>query len=365
VLVPTRPPTSDVWRAKIATVFRLSDIAGITETGLNLDRAYIEDAVPRNAHSVPVKSVASFPVPDGATWEDLRIMIRDAGILAGVGGSSLEFSTEELGFTSAQDRVWQLLCLFARLGGQTPARSTGVSDKDTITLRKQVSNLRQRLATIFPIAGEPIRSVHGTGAYRCVFQIGLGRRDGFPAPPGRWDDCRFTELRDGRISILVKSKEVFAARTIPEETLRRTAIEAAERVGVRTEDYDLRVLGWADQSSIATSEGRLLLEFLRNDGKLNRRGDDKDHLVDHHAIDKPLADVLEQLIQRRPVHVRAGKPAVVIMIRQRHPSLAALASDERLGRIALGVKRVEFLLQSFLSGLAGVDGAPNGRAPET
>lgn len=63
-----------------------------------------------------------------------------------------------------------------------------------------------------------------------------------------------------------------------EKALRRTAIEAAERVGVRTEDYDLRLLGLADQSGIPTSEGRLLLEFLRNGGKLNRRGDDWDLL---------------------------------------------------------------------------------------
>jgi hypothetical protein len=278
VLVPTRPPTSDIWRAKRATVFRLSEIAGIAETGLDLDFPYIEDAVPREAHSVPVKSIASFPVPDGATWEDLRITIRDAGILAEAGGSSLEFSIEELGFASAEDRPWQLLCLFARLGGQTPARSTVVSDRDAITLRKQVSNLRQRLATIFPIAGEPIRSAHGTGAYRCIFRIGLDRRDGFPSPPERWDDCRFTELKDGRISISVKSKEVLAARTVSEETLRRTAIEAAQRDALRSEEYDLRVLGLADDAGNPTAEGRVLLELLRNGGKLNRRGDDKDLL---------------------------------------------------------------------------------------
>lgn len=141
-----------------------------------------------------------------------------------------------------------------------------------------MSNLRHRLATIFPIAGHSISSVHGTGAYRCIFKIGLDRRDGFQSTPDTWDDCRFTELRDGRISIAVKSTEVFAARTISEETQRRTAIEAAERVGVRTEDYDLRVLGLADQSGIPTSEGRLLVEFLRSGGKLNRRGDDKDLL---------------------------------------------------------------------------------------
>lgn len=147
-----------------------------------------------------------------------------------------------------------------------------------MTLRKQVSNLRQRLAVVFPISGESIRPVHGTGAYRCAFKIGLDRRDGFPAPPDRWDECKFVELRDGRISISVTSKEVFAARTVSEETLRRTVIEAAERDVVRTEEYDLRVLGLADDAGIPTAEGRVLLEFLRNGGKLNRRGDDRDLL---------------------------------------------------------------------------------------
>lgn len=278
ILVPARPPVADSCRAKGATVFRLTDIAAFTESGLALDFAYVEDAVPRDPFALPAKSVSTFPVPDGAAWDELRLTVRDAAIHAELRGSSREFGIEELGFGGADDRLWQLLCVFARLRGQTPARSTSVSDKDAITLRKQVSNLRQRLAAIFPMAGESIRAVHGAGAYRCIFKIGLDRRDGFPSPPERWDDCRFTELRDGRISIAVKSKEVFAARTISEETQRRTVIEAAERVGVRREDYDLRVLGIADRAGVPTAEGRLLLEFLRNGGKLNRRGDDKDLL---------------------------------------------------------------------------------------
>jgi len=278
ILVPTRPPGGNSWRPKNAPVFRLADVGGFTESGLTLDLAYIEDPVPRDVYAMPTKSVSSFSVPDGATWDELRLTVRDAAILAELRGTSREFGIEELGFAGADDRLWQLLWVFARLGGQTPPRNTSTSDKDAITLRKQVSNLRQRLATIFPIPGKPIRSVHGTGAYRCTFQIGLDRRDGFPAPPERWDDCKFTELKDGRISISAKSKEVFAARTISEGMLRRTGIEAAERVGVRTEDYDLRVLGLADQAGKPTAEGCLLLELLRNDGKLNRRGDDKDLL---------------------------------------------------------------------------------------
>ena len=131
---------------------------------------------------------------------------------------------------------------------------------------------------MFPIAGEPIRAVHGTGAYRCVFQIGLDRQDGFPVRPDEWEDCRFVELQDGRIRISVKSKEVFAARTRSEETQRLTAIEAGERETVRSEEYDLRALGLANDSGIPTAEGSVLLDFLRDGGKQYRRGDVKDVL---------------------------------------------------------------------------------------
>jgi hypothetical protein len=106
----------------------------------------------------------------------------------------------------------------------------------------------------------------------------LDRTDGFPVQPERWDECRFTELLDGRIAISVRTKEIFAARTVSEETARRTDLEAAERSGVRTEEYDLRALGLADHVGRPTSEGRVLLEFLRNGGKLTRRGDDKEIL---------------------------------------------------------------------------------------
>jgi hypothetical protein len=153
-----------------------------------------------------------------------------------------------------------------------------VSAKDAATFRKQVSDLRQRLSTVFPIDGEPIRAVHGTGGYRCLFQISLDRTDGFPVQPERWDECRLTELPDGRIAISVRTKEVFAARTVSESTARRTDLQAAERFGVRTEEYDLRALSLADQLGRPIGEGRVLLEFLRNGGKLTRRGDDKDIL---------------------------------------------------------------------------------------
>lgn len=273
ILVPSQTPSD-----RKSPAFRLADLASITDDRIVMDLDYLGDALPQQGYVTPAKTVASFPVPADATWDELRLVVREHTILARLRNEEQEFGFEDLGVSGIDDRLWQLLCALARVGGQTPARSPSVSGKDAATFRKQVSDLRQRLSTVFPIDGEPIRAVHGTGGYRCLFQISLDRTDGFPVQPERWAECRFTELPDGRIAISVRTKEVFAARTISEETPRRTDLEAAERLSVRTEEYDLRALGLADQLGRATAEGRLLLDFLRNGGKLTRRGDDKDVL---------------------------------------------------------------------------------------
>jgi hypothetical protein len=273
ILVPARSAQQKQWPA-----FRLADIAAITEDGVTLDLDYIADAVPRDVYAVASKTIATFPVGDDARWEDLRLTVRENAIFAELRDEQKELSLDELQFTGSDDRLWQLLRAFARFGGETPARSTSASIRDTGTFRKQVSDLRQRLTTVFPIAGEPIRALHGKGAYRCLFKIGLDRRDGFPMRPERWEDCQFIELRDGRIQISVKSKEVFAARSKDEESQRLTAMEAGEREALRSEEYDLRTLGLAGDSGVPTAEGGVLLECLRNSGKLYRRGDDKDVL---------------------------------------------------------------------------------------
>ncbi|MCZ2152905.1 MAG: hypothetical protein LC114_03220 [Bryobacterales bacterium] len=273
ILVPSQLPS-----ARGIPAFRLADAAAITDNRIVIDLAYLADALRQDGNSAPAKTMASFPVPAAATWNDLRLVVREHTMLARLLNHEREFSFEDLAMSGPEDRLWQLLCVFARLGGQTPARSRSVSEKEAATFRKQVSDLRQRLSTVFPIDGELIRAVHGTGGYKCVFQISLDRTDGFPIQPDRWDDCRFTELPDGRIAISVRIKEVFAAKAISEETVPRMSIEAAQRLGYRTEEYDLRTLGLADQVGRPTGEGRVLLKFLRNGGKLTRKGDDREIL---------------------------------------------------------------------------------------
>jgi hypothetical protein len=84
----------------------------------------------------------------------------------------------------------------------------------------------------------------------------------------------------------------------------------------------------------------------------------KGHLVHHDAIDLLRLDVGQQAAQRRAVHVGAGEPAIVILIGQQGPSLAALAAGVRLAGTPLRVERVEVLIQAFLGRLPGVNSAP-------
>jgi hypothetical protein len=273
VLMPSRPLAE-----RRGVTLLLSRLAEISEAGFSLNLAYLADSLPRDGQAGAAKTISSFAVPDGATWADLRITVREHSLRAEICGSTREFSFDDLGLSGPEDRLWQLLCALARLGGQTPARSKYVSEKDAATFRKQVSDLRQLLSTVFPIDGEPIKAMRGTGSYRCVFQISLDRQDGFPVQPERWDECCFTELRDGRIAISVSTKEVFRARAFSENTTLPPDNEVAERTGIRTEEYDLRALGLADDTGTPTAAGSVLLEFLRNGGKLTRRGDDKDVL---------------------------------------------------------------------------------------
>jgi hypothetical protein len=75
------------------------------------------------------------------------------------------------------------------------------------------------------------------------------------------------------------------------------------------------------------------------------------------------ADALNELLQSRPIHRRAGEPAVIISPTQADPAFLPLAVDEGLGGFPLRLQRIELLLEPLLGRLARSP-APNG-APES
>ena len=104
----------------------------------------------------------------------------------------------------------------------------------------------------------------------------------------------------------------------------------------------------------------VLLEVVHDPGEVEERARQPIHLVDDDAVDPPGGDVRHEALERRALGVAAGETAVVVPVGQRGPAFGALAEDVCLGRLTLGVERVEFLLQALLGGLAGVDGAADG-----
>ena len=92
-------------------------------------------------------------------------------------------------------------------------------------------------------------------------------------------------------------------------------------------------------------------------GEIGERPAEPVDLVDDDHVDQSGLDVGEQSLERRAVQGAAGDTAVVVPVTNRHPALGLLARDVGLTGLALGVERIELLLQAFLGRFAGVDRA--------
>ena len=101
----------------------------------------------------------------------------------------------------------------------------------------------------------------------------------------------------------------------------------------------------------------LCVEDLDQPGKIGERAGQPVDLVDDDDVDPAGPDVGEQALQRRPLHVAAREPAIVIAGPGQYPALVPLAADVGLAGFALRLQRVELLLEPLLGGFAGVDRA--------
>ena len=109
---------------------------------------------------------------------------------------------------------------------------------------------------------------------------------------------------------------------------------------------------------VTRHEGHVVaVEHLDQLREIHQRARQAVDLVDHHHVDQPVLDVGQEPLQGRAVQRAAGDAAIVILVAHQHPALGALAGDVGLAGLALGVEAVELLLEAFLGGFAGVDGA--------
>ena len=105
----------------------------------------------------------------------------------------------------------------------------------------------------------------------------------------------------------------------------------------------------------------MLLEQAEQPGEVQERATEAIQFVDDDAVNLAVLDIRHQVSQGRPFRVAAGEAAVVVAVRQTHPTLAFLAGDVRLGALALRIQRVELLLEPFFRALARVDSAVDDR----
>src|ERR1700737_810783 len=90
------------------------------------------------------------------------------------------------------------------------------------------------------------------------------------------------------------------------------------------------------------------------------RVDDERALVDlvHDPdIEPARPDIGEQALRRGSLEIAAREPAIVIAVSRQQPTLVLLAANVGLAGFALRRERIEFLLEPFLGGFAGVDRA--------
>src|SRR5260370_38668998 len=74
--------------------------------------------------------------------------------------------------------------------------------------------------------------------------------------------------------------------------------------------------------------------------------------IDYDYVDELLTNVGQQPLQSGTLHGAAGEPTIIIGGPDGPPAFAGFTLDERLGRIALRLGRIEGLPQSFPGRLA-------------
>ena len=91
----------------------------------------------------------------------------------------------------------------------------------------------------------------------------------------------------------------------------------------------------------------LRVEDLDHLCEVGQRSGQAVDLVHDHDVDETMADVFEQLLQGRPLHVPAGETAVIVSRLDESPTFALLALDKGLAGFTLCVQRIEVLLEAL------------------
>jgi hypothetical protein len=296
IRVPGDLPDAAIWAGDVPIVLPFTALMSWDVTRLSCDRVQLELAVGKRRKAKPPAPTTSFPIPPGATWENVRIRMADLRIRVEVLGRGKELTFQKAGFEEKRrgdvpDRLWNLLRLFAVHGGILPSDPSSLPRQMRTNLKQNVSKLGKRLTALLLLDGNPFKDTRVTHRYEARFKIFAEEGLRFPTPEGlRWDGVSIAEVRMGVIVVRADAADVFGIYTAPDaETKSPGRWEAAVREGTIEREYDLRSLGLADEDSNPTPTGEALLAVLRSGGKVQRANSDKAMLA--------LGQVLGNLMQ--------------------------------------------------------------------
>jgi hypothetical protein len=282
ILVPGDMPTKETWTGERPSVVPLKLVACLQGKRVAIDRNHLEGLLAGNRRKPPVKAQHSFPTPPGTKWDEVMVWVTDFAITIEAKRRRREFSFEAAGFEEKRKRgvpdlIWGLLKAFAMCGGVIPFDGPTLDHNTRTNLKKYVSVLRGRLRDLIPdIDGDPIPHVKDEHCYRMSFKIASREHLTFPVPPGtQWPDVTVELLGPNAVRISVSNREQFAAVTYSEEADGDVRLrEPAERESKLERDYDLRMLGLADDNGRPDTAGVALIEVIQAKGAVNRPQDD-------------------------------------------------------------------------------------------
>jgi len=224
----------------------------------------------------------SFPTPPETTWQEVRVWVTDFTIIIEAKRRRREFTFGAIGFEDKRtggvpDAMWTLLKVFAMRGGVIPYDGTDLDHNTRTNLKQYVTQLRRRLRAVIPdIEGDPVPYDKHARGYKTAFQIASQDRVVFPVPEGTaWPTVTITLTQRGTIRISAPTTERYAASTYAKEAggdVHRW--EPAERESEVARDYDLRMLGLADDDGQPDARGAALIDVLRAEGAVSRPAED-------------------------------------------------------------------------------------------
>jgi hypothetical protein len=295
ILVPGAVPPAEVWRGDPPQVLPLSALVSCDDAGLAIDIGFFARAAAGERGTRPAVAHC-FPTPAGAAWEEVHLTAGEHRLCINVRGKRKTLTFQEAGFEDRRrgnvpDRLWGLLCAFARHGGIIPFDSPSLDKRSRDNLKQNVSKLGKRLAVLLAIKGNPFRDSRRSKRYETRFKVASEEGLRFPTPAGvAWDDINLAETRLGGIVISVETRESFAAYLAPDKEGNEPGRwEAAQGITDLTREYKLRALGLAGDDGQPDMRGEALIAVLRSGGKVRRSQADRAML----ALGPCLCDLMQ------------------------------------------------------------------------